>query len=75
MKLSTVTFVCGFLPALSLLGSVALASNGPAREIGTNSPIAEPYPPLHGGAFTGAAVPDSPDPLPAIPLDCSQCVG
>jgi hypothetical protein len=63
MKLSTSTVLLTFLPGLSLLCSALLASNGPAREIGTNSPIAEPYPPLHDGAFTGAAVPESPDPL------------
>jgi hypothetical protein len=63
MSYSTYTFLFSSLPALPLLCSGALASNGPAREIGTNSPISEPYPPLHGGTFTGESVPESPDPL------------
>jgi hypothetical protein len=63
MKLSVSTFLFRILPALSFLSSGALAAEGGLREIGTNFPCAEPYAPLHGGAFTGPAVPESPDPL------------
>lgn len=47
------------------MGFCAFASAlaGVARNIETNFPITEPYAPLHGGAFTGPAVEESPDPL------------
>ncbi len=51
------------LASLSLLCSGASAADSPMRAIGTNFPIAEPYPPLQGGAFIGASVAESPDPL------------
>ena len=37
-----------------------------ARLLEGGSPISEPYPPLHGGDFTGTPVPESPDPLGAF---------
>ena len=42
--------------SLAPLAPIALVAAGV-------SPIAEPYPPLCGGDFSGPAVPDSPDPL------------
>ncbi|MHB1767189.1 MAG: alpha-L-rhamnosidase-related protein [Phycisphaerae bacterium] len=50
--------------ALSGLGPVARKTPSIESHLLTgNSPIKEPYPPLHGGHFSGTQVPYSPDPL------------
>jgi hypothetical protein len=63
MKPLTSSLRSNCLPAIALFCSGALSLASALRPVETNSPIAEPYPPLHGGAFTGPAVAESPDPI------------
>ncbi len=51
---------------MALSGTDAIPTEAPAIEsrlLVGNSPIREPYPPLHGGAFVNSRVTQSPDPL------------